>query len=133
MYETERWRLLLREDDQEYIGKSVVDLKRHVTSLALLDAQDWTEFGEIANWFETHVDTVFHPTHYNWQFLMNLGTAAGNAHVHAHATPRYDREVTFQGEVYRDQRWPQSCQSVARRPVNADVTETIATAIRDAI
>lgn len=29
---------------------------------------------------------------------MNLGAAAGNTHVHAHATPRYDREVTFQGE-----------------------------------
>ncbi len=120
---------MLREDDQEYLGKAVADLKRHAQRVSEVTAEEWVTFGELARWYETRVSNAFAPTHYNWQCLMNLGAAAGETHVHWHVTPRYNRPVQFGDNTYTDQRWPKSCQSVERRPVDAATAQAIADAI----
>lgn len=133
LYENDDWKLLLREDDQEYLGKAVVDLKRHASRVSDIKPEEWVTFGEVTRWYEERVSKLFTPTHYNWQCLMNLGAAEGDTRVHWHATPRYNQPVEFGGETYRDQCWPQSCSSVERRPVDDETAGAIASAIITAL
>ena len=45
LYETQFWRVILI-DDQSYLGRCVIDLKRECGELSNLTLQEWTDFHE---------------------------------------------------------------------------------------
>lgn len=131
LYENENWTVVLRDDDQEYLGKSVVSLKGHTATISQLSDQQWLAFADASRWLEQHIMAAFQPTHFNWQCLMNLGAAEGVTHVHWHCTPRYREPVVLADETFVDQRWPKSCRSVLRRPVEPKLAIQIANKIKE--
>ncbi|HXH27108.1 MAG TPA: HIT family protein [Candidatus Acidoferrum sp.] len=125
LYSGNYWQLELNPD-QQYLGKSVMTLKRHASNLASLTSQEGAEFWEIVKWFETAVTDAFQPTHFNWSCLMNDSAGAGTPmHVHWHAIPRYrdQREVT--GALFVDQRWPKSARDLEPNKPGREVMRAI--------
>lgn len=133
LFENDDWVIVLRPDDQLYLGKSVVSLKEHRPTLSDLSDEQWLSFAECSRWLETHMNEAFQPTHFNWQCLMNLGVAHGVTHVHWHCVPRYDREVEFAGETFVDADWPKAVQMMGeKRQVSREVLHEIAEMVRRA-
>ena len=131
LFENDDWVVVLRTDDQQYVGKSVVSCKHHIAHVADISDEVWQNFAECTRWYERQLDAVFEPANYNWQCLMNLGAAAGATHVHWHATPRYDTLVEFAGETFRDWRWPKSARPMEdHRLLDVSIVYQIADAIR---
>lgn len=132
LFENSDWRIVLRQDDQEYLGKVVVTLKTHKSLLSDLTANEWLQFEQAVQWYETAVRHAFSPTHFNWVCLMN--NAAGRreeTHVHFHVTPRYDKPVEFFGEMFIDARWPQSSRMVAPHPITPEIAAQIDTILNE--
>lgn len=131
LFENESWVSVLRPDDQEYLGKSIVSCKQHVATLGELSLKQWDDYAEHVQFLERHISQAFSPTHFNWQCLMNLGAAEGITHVHWHCIPRYEALVEFAGETFTDQRWPKSVRTMQdHRSVGSGVLRQIATTIR---
>ncbi|HEU5187400.1 MAG TPA: HIT family protein [Candidatus Saccharimonadales bacterium] len=129
IYKGQYWQVEL-QPDQQYLGKSVVALRRHVSALRELTEAEGQEFFEIVKKFETSIDKNFNPTHFNWSCLMN--DAAGSdtpMHVHWHAIPRYKEKRHFSGHEFVDQRWPKSARDMEPNQPTQEVLE----AIRDTI
>lgn len=122
LFENSDWRIVLREDDQEYLGKAVVTLKSHKPRLSDLTNDEWLNFKEIVQWYETAMSRAFVPTHFNWACLMN--NAAGRSdetHVHFHVTPRYRQPIELFGQIFTDSRWPQSSRTVTPHPISSNI------------
>jgi len=133
LFENTDWVIVLRGDDQQYLGKSVVSCKHHMPHVADMTDELWQTFAECTRWYERRVGRAFEPANYNWQCLMNLGAAVGVTHVHWHATPRYDTPVTFKETIFRDQRWPKSARPMEdHREVELSLAYAIAKKIREA-
>lgn len=133
LFENDDWVVVLRADDQQYLGKSVVSCKHHISHVADIPDSVWQSFAECARWYEQQLNAVFAPANYNWQCLMNLGAAVGVTHVHWHATPRYDKQVEFGGIIFNDWRWPKSARPMQdHRALNSEAVYMIAEKIRGA-
>ena len=129
VYEGRYWRLELNPD-QQYLGKSIVTLRRHASSLSELTQDEGMELWELVKRFETSVNAEFKPTHFNWSCLMNNTAGEGSpVHVHWHAIPRYKEKRVVNGINFVDQRWPKSARDM--EPNNPD--EETLEAIRDKI
>jgi diadenosine tetraphosphate (Ap4A) HIT family hydrolase len=129
IYSGQYWQIEL-QPDQQYLGKSVVALKRHASTLRELTDQEAKEFFEIVKKFEASIDKSFHPTHFNWSCLMN--DAAGSdapMHVHWHAIPRYKEVKHFEDHQFTDQRWPKSARDMEPNKPSPEILK----AIRDTI
>lgn len=112
VYDGQFWRLELNPD-QQYLGKSIVTLKRHTSRLAELTQDEGVEFWELVKKFETGISTEFQPTHFNWSCLMNNAIGEGTpAHVHWHAIPRYKEKRIVNDVEFIDQRWPKSARDM---------------------
>ncbi|EDK72335.1 Diadenosine tetraphosphate (Ap4A) hydrolase and other HIT family hydrolases-like protein [candidate division TM7 genomosp. GTL1] len=115
------WQIELQHD-QQYLGKSVVTLKRHASSLRELTNEEGREFFEIIKRFEMSVIKNFHPTHFNWSCLMNDAAGVGMPmHVHWHAIPRYKEVKQFRGHEFIDQRWPKSARDIEQNEPSDEV------------
>ena len=68
--DTKYWTLYLA-DEQDYIGRCIIVLKRHCGSLPELKDDEWMELILLIQKYETCIKTVFHAEHYNWSCLMN--------------------------------------------------------------
>lgn len=129
IYSGKYWQVEL-QPDQQYLGKSVVALKRHASALRELTAEEGKELLEIIKRFEISVEKNFKPTHFNWSCLMN--DAAGSdtpMHVHWHAIPRYREARQFNNHQFTDQRWPKSARDMEPNRPNKEILR----AIRDKI
>ena len=103
IYETKHWKVFLAFE-QSYLGRCVVVLKRHCGDLAELKREEWLDFVELVRKLESALRKAFGATMFNWTCLMNNAYQHDppNPHVHWHFRPRYDHEVKFAGEVFRD-------------------------------
>jgi len=125
IYSGQHWQLELNPD-QQYLGKAVVTLKRHASTLRELTEEESAEFFELVKKFETSVDKNFQPTHFNWSCLMNDSAGSGAPmHVHWHAIPRYKELGHFHGREFVDQRWPKSARDMESNKPSAEVLQAI--------
>ena len=88
--DTKYWTLYLA-DEQDYIGRCIIVLKRHCGSLPELKDDEWMELFLLIKKYETCIKTVFHAEHCNWSCLMNSFYKSPEPcpHVHIHVRPRY--------------------------------------------
>ena len=103
LYETEFWSVFL-SDEQDYIGRCILVLKRHCGSMSELTEDEWEELRSLVCKTETCLRTVLGATVFNWSCLMNsfYKDSEPDPHLHIHVRPRYGRPVTLNGRVYID-------------------------------
>lgn len=103
LFETDHWRVNLAED-QRYLGRCYVSLKRSCGDLADVTEEEMLDFLAVVRRFETLMREAFGATMFNWGCLMNNAyqEAEPKPQVHWHVRPRYEKVVTVAGETFED-------------------------------
>ncbi len=104
LYETKFWRVILI-NEQSYLGRCVILLKRDCEELSKLTSEEWLDFHEnVVKKLESVFKKVFNATMFNWSCLMNNAYQDKNPkpYVHFHFRPRYKDKIEFSGEVFSD-------------------------------
>jgi diadenosine tetraphosphate (Ap4A) HIT family hydrolase len=103
VYESKSWSVFL-SDEQDYIGRCILVLKRHCHSLSDLTEEEWTELRSLICKVEACLKAVLGAALCNWSCLMNdfYKEAAPDPHLHIHVRPRYDKPVMLHGRTYTD-------------------------------
>ena len=101
--ESKSWYVFL-SDEQDYIGRCIMVLKRHCNSLSELKDYEWDELRDLIGKVEECLKTVLGATLCNWSCLMNsfYKEPAPDPHLHIHVRPRYDKPVVLNGHTYTD-------------------------------
>ena len=101
--ESKSWSLFL-SDEQDYIGRCILVLKRHCNSLPELRDDEWDELRNLVCRVEACLKVVLGATLCNWSCLMHhfYQEAAPNPHLHIHVRPRYEKSVMINGNTYTD-------------------------------
>ena len=111
--EYEYWSLQVFVDDQHYIGRSVVVLKRHLVDLVGLSVKERNEFFDtVLPDLTTCLNQTFSPDLLNYAQLGN-----DCEHLHIHCVPRYKEPVLFEGEEFVDEYWGETYQQGYERVV----------------
>ncbi len=102
--ETEHWKIYLA-DEQNYPGRCIIPLKRHVSRLSELTREEWDDFHKVVCAVETALIAQLGSTNLNWTCLMNGGYAVepSNPHVHFHLIPRYRNSITIGNQTFIDE------------------------------
>jgi len=103
LYESGLWSVFLA-DEQDYIGRCILVLKRHCPSLSELTEEEWVELRVLIGKVEECLKEVLGATLCNWSCLLNgfFKSPAPNPHLHIHVRPRYDKPVVINGNTYVD-------------------------------
>lgn len=103
LFESGSWFVFLA-DEQDYIGRCILVLKRHCGSLSELTGDEWDELRDLVRKTETCLKTVLGATLCNWSCLMNdfYKKPEPDPHLHIHVRPRYDKPIMLNGRVYTD-------------------------------
>ena len=103
VYESKSWSVFL-SDEQDYIGRCILVLKRHCNSMSELTDDEWDELRNLVCKVEACLKAVLGATLCNWSCLMNdfYKEAAPDPHLHIHVRPRYDKPVMLHGSTYTD-------------------------------
>ncbi len=103
LYEDEYWMLFLA-DEQDYIGRSILVLKRHCASLSELNEEEWKVLHNLIQRFETCALQVLGADVCNWSCLMNnfFKEEVPNPHLHIHCRPRLKKPVVVGDNTYAD-------------------------------
>ncbi len=103
VYESRFWSVFLA-DEQDYIGRCILVLKRHCSSLSELTGEEWDELRGLICKLEACLKAVLGAAVCNWSCLMNsfYKEAAPDPHLHIHVRPRYDKPVVINGNTYTD-------------------------------
>lgn len=103
MYESTSWSVFL-SDEQDYIGRCVLVLKRHCGSISELTDDEWEDLRKLICKVENCFKTVLGATLCNWSCLMNsfYKVSEPDPHLHIHVRPRYDKPVVINGNTYID-------------------------------
>src|SRR3989344_1728839 len=70
IFETKHYDLFL-SDNQYYLARCVIRLKRHAASLSELDKAEWLDFHELVKKVESSFKKAFDATLFNWSCNMN--------------------------------------------------------------
>ena len=133
IYETDFWKVVLI-DDQTYLGRSVVVLKRDCGEMSGLDSQEVLDFHtNVVQKMENVFKKTFNATMFNWTCLMNNAYKAENPepHVHWHFRPRYRNDVQFAGETFQDVNFAHHYDRAKKKIVSKVILELIAKEIRN--
>ena len=103
LYESKSW-LVFLSDEQDYIGRCILVLKRHCGSLPELTDEEWDELRDLVRKVEACLKAVLGATMCNWSCLMNnfYKKPEPDPHLHIHVRPRYDKPVMLNGNTYTD-------------------------------
>lgn len=134
IYETTNWKIILT-DDQNYLGRCIVVLKRKCGDLAELEEDEILDFFAVVKKMENVFKQTFNATMFNWTCLMNNAyqTTPANPQVHWHLRPRYNHIVTFAGETFKDPNFGHHYirDEEARRDVSDELFEKILTTLKN--
>ena len=103
VYESKSWSVFL-SDEQDYIGRCILVLKRHCNAMSDLTADEWDELRGLVIQVEACLKAVLGAALCNWSCLMNsfYKETNPNPHLHIHVRPRYDKPVMLNGSTYTD-------------------------------
>lgn len=134
LWETEYWKVILRPDDQTYLGRIVVVAKAaQCLSLSELSVEEIVDFQlNVVRPFEHAVSVAFGADLVNWTCLMNNAFRKHDPkppHVHWHVKPRYAEPVDFAGETFIDEQFGEHYILDTKREVSEEVAAQIKAAI----
>ncbi|HSX05364.1 MAG TPA: hypothetical protein VLF69_02760 [Candidatus Saccharimonadales bacterium] len=121
--------------DQPYLGRALITLLTHKSSLGQLSDAEWQEFQDIVRKLEPAYERAFGAKPLNMGCFMNHGYRDDPPHPHVHwqIFPRYKQSVELKGIVFTDDRYGQFYDDDARNPVSNEVVEEIVSKLRAAI
>lgn len=129
--ETACWKILLSEN-QHYLGRCVIVLKRHCENLSELKQEEWIDFAEVVNKLEASLKEAFNAPMFNWTCMMNndYKLEKPNPHVHWHLRPRYKSKIEFNGLFFEDAEFGHHYDRTKTKEVSCDVQKKIIEKIR---
>lgn len=129
--ETACWSIYLA-NDQAYLGRCIILLRRHCGDLADLTPEEWLDLGQVVKRVEVALRQAFGATMFNWACLMNdaYKSAPPNPHVHWHVRPRYDHAVAFGGLTFEDPEFARHYNNRKAMDVPLEVRLAIAERVR---
>ena len=132
VYESKSWSVFL-SDEQDYIGRCILVLKRHCHSLPELTDDEWDELRDLICKVEACLKTVLGATLCNWSCLMNdfYKGSAPDSHLHIHVRPRYEKPVMLNGKVYSDSEFGHHYAVHKSWELSIPDREEVATRLRD--
>ncbi|MBR0137329.1 MAG: hypothetical protein IJM15_02860 [Erysipelotrichaceae bacterium] len=103
LFESKSWSVFL-SDEQDYIGRCILVLKRHCHSLSELTDDEWEELHNLIYKNEECLKSVLGATLCSWSCLMNsfYKEETPDPHLHIHVRPRYEKPVIINGNTYAD-------------------------------
>jgi len=118
--------------DQPYLGRALITLLTHKSSLGKLSSEEWHDFEAIVQKLEPAYKTAFGAEPLNIGCFMNHGYRDDppHPHVHWHIFPRYRSTVEFGGQIFEDERYGKFYDDDARRPVDNEMVTAIADELR---
>lgn len=92
-------------DEQDYVGRCVLVLKRHCGSLSELTDKEWLDLRCVVKCMESCFKSVLGATMCNWSCLMNsfYKESPANPHLHLHVRPRFKNPIVINGNQYVDE------------------------------
>jgi diadenosine tetraphosphate (Ap4A) HIT family hydrolase len=125
--ETPFWAVNIAEDDQTYLGRCYVALKRPCGTLSEITQEEFSDFLSVVKRLEKATTQAFGATMHNWTCLMNNAYQVEPAkpQVHWHFRPRYKNIVKFAGEEFRDKEFGYHYERKPVRPVSDDLAAKI--------
>lgn len=118
--------------DQPYLGRALITLLTHKSSLSELSDAEWADFHPIIRKLEPAYQKAFGAVPLNVGCFMNHGFKDDPPHPHVHwqVYPRYKESVTFAGLTFTDDRYGEFYDNDAVRPVSNEVVSQIAETLR---
>ena len=103
---TDFWSVYLA-DEQDYVGRCVLVLKRHCDSLSELTEKEWFDLRYVVRHVESCFKSVLGATMCNWSCLMNsfYKESSPNPHLHLHVRPRFKNPIVINGNQYVDEQF----------------------------
>lgn len=103
LYEDVYWMLFLA-DEQDYVGRSILVLKRHCGSLSELNEDEWADLHRLIQKYEACAKSILEADVCNWSCLLNNFFKEENSdpHLHIHCRPRLRKTVIINGNEYSD-------------------------------
>jgi diadenosine tetraphosphate (Ap4A) HIT family hydrolase len=134
IFETKHWNIFLSED-QTYLGRNVVELKRVSPSLSDLTDEEFADLHTVIKKYEFAVKKAFGATLCNWTCLMNhvYQKKPYAPHVHWHGRPRYEKPIEFAGLLFEDTSFGYHYERKTNREVSDEVQNKIIDAIKSHI
>lgn len=129
---TKHWKCFLL-DNQAYLGRSIIEIKRDCGSMSDINPDEWEEFHDVVKRLESAFKKAFNATLFNWACLMNHAYKEDppKPHVHWHFMPRYRDKVSFAGEVFEDNEFGHHYDHKSRiKVVSMEVLEKIAKEVK---
>jgi len=117
------WRVIMNRN-QNYLGKTMLVLKRHETEVTALTPAEQSEFWQLLSDVRRALEIFFQPDQLNYAFLMNQ-----DAHVHLHVIPRYKAAREFAGLHFTDAHFGEHYQ-LTQNVVPLQVREQLALELR---
>ena len=101
--ENEFWSVFLA-DRQDYIGRCILVLKRHCSSMSEMNEDEWEDLHKLICKVENCLKAALGAALCNWSCLMNsfYKESEPDPHLHIHVRPRYDKPVMVNGNIYTD-------------------------------
>lgn len=87
--------------NQDFLGKSMIVLRRHLESVTDLANDEWIDLQEQLKIATNALQAAFAPVHFNYAFLQNQ-----DKHVHIHVIPRYSGTQVFEGHTFPESDFP---------------------------
>jgi glycerol-3-phosphate cytidylyltransferase len=94
------WFLLMRKD-QVTLGSMILICKEEKTSFHSISSEAMSELTSVTKEIELGINKVFGNQKINYLMLMMV-----DPEVHFHVIPRYDKDVTYNSQVFTDVFWP---------------------------
>lgn len=132
IFQTDHWKVFLM-DEQSYLGRSVVSLKRHAGSLPDLSEEEWIDFKKVVERLEKAIRKTFDAQVFNWGCLMNnaFRKVPFNPHVHWHVRPRYKSKVIFAGKTFEDPDFGEHYNRDRKETVSPEILNQIVRAFKN--
>lgn len=127
IFETLHWKVLLRADDQTYLGRAAVVCKRLAHSIPELTDEEWADLKRVIARYEAACKQTFGATMFNWSCLMNEAYQHQPPvpHVHWHVRPRYMKPVTLAGLKFTDEKFGHHYERKTNREVSDQAAKEI--------
>jgi len=131
-FETKLWKATLA-DDQYYLGRCFIDLKRHASSLSELTKEEILDFLDVVKKIESALKKSFNAEMFNWTCLMNNAykNTPSNPHVHWHFRPRYRDKFEFLDLIFEDKEFGHHYERKTDRILPEDIRTKIIERIRE--
>lgn len=103
IFESEFWKVEL-SGDQLYLGRAYAICKTKRESLSELTDGEFSDLHAVIKKYERLLKKTFGATLFNWTCLMNHAYREKpyTPQVHFHVRPRYEKEVSVGGVVFKD-------------------------------